>query len=82
MHRVDADRVLAEFDGEGAHQPDRAADVDGDDVGTLFGQPSRVTAALTARRTGDERNLALYSPRHGPARSPRSYLIDRSGAVT
>ena len=40
------------------------ADVDGDDVGALFGQPNRVAAALTARRAGDERDLAFYPSGH------------------
>ena len=43
----------------------RAADVDGDDVGALLGEPDRVTAALPARRSGDESDLALDSSRHG-----------------
>ena len=36
----------------------------GDDVGALLGQPHRVAAALTARRPGDERDLALDPTGH------------------
>ena len=38
---------------------DRLADVDRDDVGALLGQPHRVATALTARRPGDESDLAF-----------------------
>jgi hypothetical protein len=40
------------------------ADVDRDDVGALFGQPHRMAAALTPRRSGDERDLPCYTPWH------------------
>ncbi len=42
-----------------AHRVDLLADVDGDDVGALLGQPDGVAAALAARRAGDEGDLAL-----------------------
>ena len=41
------------------HAVERLADVDGDDVGALLGQPDRVAAALTARRARDECDLAF-----------------------
>ena len=43
---------------------DVPADVDDDDVGTLFGHRERVRAALTARSTRDESDLALEPSRH------------------
>jgi hypothetical protein len=43
---------------------DRLADVDGNDVRTLLRQSHRMRAALTARRPGDERDLAFDSPSH------------------
>jgi hypothetical protein len=43
---------------------DRFADVDGNDVRTLLRQSHRMRAALTARRAGDERDLAFDSPGH------------------
>ena len=43
---------------------ERLADVDGDDVGALLGQPHRVAAALAARGAGDERDLALEPTSH------------------
>src|SRR5262245_34438026 len=60
---------------------DRAADVDRDDVGALFGQANRVATSLAARRAGDECDLALYASRHNFPRSRRldQKLIDRSG---
>ena len=50
------------------------AEVDGDDVGALFGQPNRVAAALAACGAGDECDLA-FNASHG-----RSFRTD-SGAV-
>ena len=41
---------------------DVAAQVDGDDVGAFLGQPHRVTAALAARRAGDEGDLSFDAP--------------------
>ena len=38
---------------------DLRGDVDGDDVGALFGEPHRVTAALTPGDPGDEGDLSL-----------------------
>src|ERR1700733_13568138 len=38
---------------------DLLANVDRDDVGALLGEPDRVAAALAARRTGDESDLAF-----------------------
>jgi hypothetical protein len=46
------------------HRVDRPGDVDGDDVRALFRQPDSVTAALAARRPGDEGDLARYSSWH------------------
>jgi hypothetical protein len=43
---------------------DLLAQVDGDDVRALLGQPDRVAAALAAGRTGDERDLTLHSSCH------------------
>jgi hypothetical protein len=40
------------------------ADVDGDDVGAFLRQPHSVTASLTARGSGDERDFALYPTGH------------------
>ena len=39
-------------------------DVDGDDVGALFGQPHRMAATLAARRAGDESDLAFNTSSH------------------
>jgi hypothetical protein len=39
-------------------------DVHGDDVGALVGHPDGMGAALAARRSGDERDLALEPPGH------------------
>ena len=44
---------------------DLLADVDGDDVGALLGQPDGVAAALTARGAGDEGDLSFKTARHG-----------------
>jgi hypothetical protein len=41
------------------HATDLIAQVDGDDVGAFLRQPDRVTAALAARGTGDEGDLAF-----------------------
>ena len=63
-----ASELLDELDGLGevvlrgalvAHRRERLADVDGDDVGALLGQPDRLGAALTPCRTRDERDFAL-----------------------
>src|ERR1700677_3970772 len=43
---------------------DIVADVDGDDVGPLLGQPHRVAAALAASGAGDESDLAFSSSWH------------------
>jgi hypothetical protein len=43
---------------------DRLADVDGNAVRTLLRQAHRMRSALTARRPGDERDLAFDSPGH------------------
>ena len=40
---------------------DVLAEVDRDDVGAFLGEPDRVTPALPASGTGDERDLSLYS---------------------
>ena len=61
---------------------DRPADVDGDDVGALLGQPDRVAAALAARGAADERDLALNPAGHrevtlsGPASTPSPRTVD------
>jgi hypothetical protein len=64
------------------HDVDLAADVHRDDVRALLGQPDRVTAALPAGRSGDERDLALNSSGHG--RSPYLLLVypASTGSVT
>jgi hypothetical protein len=49
----------------GRHRRDRPRDVDRDDVGALLREPDGVTAALAARRPGDESDLALHPSRHG-----------------
>src|SRR5271163_245276 len=55
---------------------DGPADVDGDDVGALLGQPDGVAAALAARCAADERHLTLNAASHrrltlsGPASTP------------
>ena len=41
---------------------DLRADVQGDDVGALFGQPHRVGTALPPCRPGDDRDFALEPP--------------------
>ena len=53
--------VSARSSGGGHRQRalDIVADVDGDDVGALFGQPHRVAAALAAGGAGDEGDLAF-----------------------
>ena len=43
---------------------DLLTDVDSDDVGALLRQPYRVRATLSARRTGDESDLAFNTSRH------------------
>jgi len=43
------------------HGCDVLADVDRDDVGTLFGQPNRVRPALAPGGSRDERDLSLDS---------------------
>ncbi len=43
---------------------DRSADVYRDDVGAFFGQSDSVAAALAARRSADERDLALDAAAH------------------
>jgi hypothetical protein len=43
---------------------DLTADVGRDDVRALLGQPHRVAAALAARGTGDEGDLALEPSCH------------------
>ena len=59
---------------------ERPADVDGDDVGALLGQPDRVAAALPARRAGDECNLALDpTGHHTPSLVGLGFLV-RTGA--
>jgi hypothetical protein len=45
------------------HTPARLT-IDRDDVGALLREPHRVAAALTARGSGDERNLARYPTSH------------------
>ena len=50
--------------GDQVHGVDLLADVDGDDVGALLRQPHRVRAALTARRAGDESDLAFDTSGH------------------
>ena len=60
--------VLDEFDRRGqivgcrhrvGDRGDLVADVDRDDVGAIGRQPDRLSAALTAGRAGDERDLAV-----------------------
>jgi hypothetical protein len=46
------------------HRANLRAQVDGDDVRALLGQPDRVRPALTARGPGDEGDLARYSSCH------------------
>ncbi len=41
------------------HRVDLRADVQGDDVGALFGEPDGMGAALPTRRSGDERHFPL-----------------------
>ena len=73
---LDQIRSLREVIGGGRRDlgvaADRPADIDGDDVRALFGEPNRVAAALAASRTGDESNLALYPSRHDSPRSRAS----------
>ena len=57
-------QILRRGGGDQIHGVDLLADVDRDDVGTLLGQSHRVRTALTARRAGDERDLAFDSTRH------------------
>ena len=45
---------------------DGLAQVDGDDLGALLRQPQRVRAALPARRSRDERDLAVHPTHGGP----------------
>jgi hypothetical protein len=53
-------QILGRRRRDGGVLHDRLTDVDGDDVGALFGQPHRVATALTARRPGDESDLACH----------------------
>ena len=47
------------------HRVDLLAQVDGDDVGALLGQPHGVAAPLAAGCPGDEGDLALNASGHG-----------------
>ena len=70
---LDQVRGLGEVLGRRTHRRrgvEVLADVDGDDVGAFLRQPHRVAAALAARRTGDERDLALL-PDQAYADAPR-----------
>jgi len=58
------------------HRIHLRAEIDGDDVRALLRQPHRVAAALAARRSGDEGDLAFYSSCHLP-----SFLYFRSSRV-
>ena len=86
---LDEVRSLGEVIGRGRRDlrvaADRPADVDRDDVRALFSQPDRMTAALAARRAGDERDLALYPSRHDfPAlvRRQRRHRADADPTIT
>jgi hypothetical protein len=60
---------LGQVVGGGHRDGDRLdllADVDGDDVGALLGEPDRVAAALPSGGSGDERDLP-FDPSHYPA---------------
>ncbi len=64
---LDETRGLFEILGRGHRVPDRRdvlAQVHRDDVRALLGQTHRMTAALPASGTGDERDLAFYTPPH------------------
>src|SRR5689334_1408975 len=48
------------------HAVDLLTDVDGDDIGALFGQPNSVRTTLSTRRSGDESDLAFNTSCHFP----------------
>jgi hypothetical protein len=57
-------QILRRRCGDQVNRVDLLADVDGDDVGALLREPHRVRTALTARRTGDESDLAFNTSSH------------------